>query len=89
MVDNAPMSMTNTEKLVHYEQRLQMWEKTEEDIATLGQSYSIDDEGLSRRLDTASLPEVGKRINYYNNKIIKLKRMMNGSNGRIINVRGR
>lgn len=89
MPDNAGMSRTTADKLAYYEQRLQMWEKTEEDIATLGQSYSIDDEGLSRQLSAANLPEVGKRIVYYNNQIIKLRRVLNGSNGRIINARGR
>ncbi len=89
MADNADMPRTNTEKLAHYEQRLDMWENAEADILAEGQSYVLDDEGLKRQLTNVSMAEVRRQIILYNNRIIRLRRAMATRGGNMVFGRGR
>jgi Family of unknown function (DUF6148) len=64
--------------LAQAEAKLAAWMLAEETLAT-SQSYTITTDGSSRTLTRADLGEVGKRITYWNNKVISLS---NASAGR-------
>ncbi len=63
--------------LADAEAKLALWLAAEESLAT-SQSYTIDVDGSSRTLTRADLKEVGNRITYWNNWILRLNRTASG-----------
>ncbi len=57
--------------LAQAQAKLDVWLAAEEGLA-LSQSYSIQVEGNTRTLTRADLGEVGKRITFWNNKVVTL-----------------
>jgi len=63
--------------LADAEAKLALWLAAEEKVAS-GQSYTIDVDGSSRTLTRADLKEVGNRITYWNNWVLRLNRTASG-----------
>lgn len=57
--------------LVQAEAKLALWMAAEEALAT-SQSYEIEVEGNRRQLTRANLGEIGKRVTYWNNIVVRL-----------------
>lgn len=68
--------------LAQAEAKLAVWMDAEETLAT-SQSYEIGD----RKLTRADLAEVGKRIEYWNNKVKVLSAVASGRNRTVYVVR--
>ena len=81
--------MTNAEKLAKYEAKLVIWEEAEESVALKGQSYMYDDGDLKRQLTQANITEIRHMISFYENKIAKLERIIDGTAKSIVYARGR
>jgi len=63
--------------LAQAEAKLAVWMAAEESLAT-SQSYEIEVEGNRRQLTRADLGEIGRRITYWNNKVIALSNAASG-----------
>lgn len=81
--------MTNKEKLAKYEAKLAIWEAAEESVAIKGQSYMYDDGDLKRQLTQANITEIRNMISFYEKKITRLNRIIDGTNKAIVYARGR
>lgn len=64
--------------LAQAEAKLAVWLAAEEACAGK-QSYRIEEEGSSRQLTYADLAEIGKRVAYWNSKVIALSRAASGT----------
>lgn len=57
--------------LAQAEAKLTVWMAAEEALAT-SQSYEIEVEGNRRQLTRADLGEIGKRVTYWHNMVVRL-----------------